>query len=232
MMHITQLYPECLLYLFFFLDKHSRRCLAQTCHRLMQVYREPSLWPVLHFTCPAELNKKNFILGAALRSLSICWYSSRVKVCNIEDWWKTALQKSMCSQHQNIVSDFLLAVSERCPNLQSLTLSGCAHVNDDILIEILTCCSNLRSLKLENCSGVSDKMLAMIPVLACHLNTLHVNFCRNITKEGLYFLQQFCPGLTLQADRSAGMVADRIPEEKILLQRTVRKLILRRDKLV
>ncbi|NP_001090359.1 F-box and leucine-rich repeat protein 22 S homeolog isoform X1 [Xenopus laevis] len=226
-MHITQMNRECLLHLFSFLDKDSRRCLAQTCHSFMDIYQEPSLWSVLNFTCPAELNKKNFILGAALRSLSICWYSSRVKICNIEDWCKTALQKSMCSQHQNIVSDFLLTVSERCPNLQSLTLSGCAHVQDDILIEILTCCSNLHILKLENCSGVTDKMLAMIPVLACHLETLHVNFCRNITHKGLYFLQQFCPGLALQADRSAGMVADRIPEEKILFQTTVRKLILR-----
>ncbi|XP_002934598.1 F-box and leucine-rich protein 22 [Xenopus tropicalis] len=225
-MHITELNRECLLHLFSFLDKTSRRCLSQTCHSLMDVYQDPVLWPILNFSCPGELNKKNFILGTALRSLSICWYSSRVKICNIEDWWKTPLQKSMCSQHQNIVSDFLLTVSERCLNLQSLTLYGCAHVHDDIIIEILTCCSNLRSLKLENCSGVTDKMLMVIPVVACNLKTLHVNFCRNITHKGLYFLQQFCPGLMLQADRSAGMVADRIPEDRILFQKTVRKLVL------
>ncbi|KAM4748504.1 F-box and leucine-rich protein 22 [Rhinophrynus dorsalis] len=226
-MHIIELNRECLVHLFSFLDKNSRKSLSQTCRYLMEVFQEPSLWPVLKFSSLSELTKKNYVLGPALKSLSICWYSSRVKICNIEDWDKTSLQKSMCSQHENTVSDFLLRVCERCSNLRSLTLFGCAHVNDEILIRILRCCPQLQSLKLENCSGVSDRTLAVIPLLAVHLRTLHVNFCRNITQKGLCWVQNGCPGLSLQADRSADMIADRSPEENIPVQRLPRKLIIR-----
>ncbi|XP_053318049.1 F-box and leucine-rich protein 22 [Spea bombifrons] len=226
-MHITQLDRECLLHLFSFLDKDSRKSLSQTCHDLMAIYQEPSLWLLLNFSSPSELTKKNYILGPALKHLSICWYSSRVKICNIEDWGKSALQKSMCNQHQHIVSDFLLRVCVRCPNLRSLTLSGCAHVTDDNLIKILSSCPQLQSLQLENCSGMTDQTLAAVPSLATCLRTLHVNFCRNVTQDGLRRLQESCPKLAIQAVRSANMIADRIPEANLFLQRTPRKLILR-----
>ncbi|XP_063782608.1 F-box and leucine-rich protein 22 [Pseudophryne corroboree] len=226
-MNITDLNRECLLHLFSFLDRDSKKYLSQTCHKFMEVFQEPSLWPLLNFTSISELSKKNYVLGPALKSLSICWYSSRVKVCNIEDWVKTALQKSMCSSHLNTVSDFLLQVCKRCPNLRTLTLSGCAHVNDENIIQILKHCSHLQSLKLENCSGVTDRMLVVVPLLSKKLNTLHVNFCRNITQNGLLLLQQGCPGIALQADRSAAMVADRMPDERPFLQRTPRKLVVR-----
>ncbi|XP_053573267.1 F-box and leucine-rich protein 22 [Bombina bombina] len=225
-MHITELLRECLLHLFSFLDRDSRKCLSQTCRSLKDVYHDPLLWPLLSFSSLAEINKKNYVLGPALRSLSICWYSSRVKICNIENWEKSSLQKSMCSQHLNIASNLLLQVSERCPNLRSLTLSGCAHVSDEEIIQILASCPRLQSLKLENCSGVTDKMLAVIPLLGGHLQTLHVNFCRNITQDGLIRVLVGCPALDLQAIRSAEMIADRLPEPNVTLHKNIRKLIL------
>lgn len=112
-MHITQLNGECLLHLFSFLDKDSRENLGQTCRRLLTIFREPSLWPLLRFHSPSELTKGNFVLGPALRFLSIRWHSSRVKVCNIEDWQKSAFQRDICSAHQHTVSDFLLQVCQR-----------------------------------------------------------------------------------------------------------------------
>ncbi|XP_044139283.1 F-box and leucine-rich protein 22 isoform X1 [Bufo gargarizans] len=223
-MNITDLNRECLLHLFSFLDKDSRKCLSQTCQ---DVFQEPCLWTFLNFSSPSELRKKNYILGPALKSLSICWYSSRVKICNIEDWVKTTLQKSMCRPHLNTVSDFLQEVCKRCPNLQTLTLSGCAHIGDENLIQVLKHCPHLQSLKLENCSGVTDRTLAKVLLLSRRLQTLHVNFCRNITQKGLSLMQQGCPGIILQADRSADMIADRTPDDIISLPRTSRKIILR-----
>ncbi|XP_027621878.1 F-box and leucine-rich protein 22 [Tupaia chinensis] len=134
-MHITQLNRECLLHLFSFLDKDSRKSLARTCSQLRDVFEDPALWPLLHFRSLAELRKDNFLLGPALRSLSICWHSSRVQVCSVEDWLKSALQRSICSRHESpsLVNDFLLQVCNRCPNLASVTLSGCGHVTDDCL---------------------------------------------------------------------------------------------------
>lgn len=112
-MHITQLNRECLLCLFSFLDKDSRKSLSRTCAQLREVFEDPTLWPLLHFHSLAELKKDNFRLGPALRSLSICWHSSRVQVCSIEDWLKSAFQRSVCSQHENLVNEFLLQVCDR-----------------------------------------------------------------------------------------------------------------------
>uniref|UniRef100_A0A8C3P947 F-box and leucine rich repeat protein 22 n=1 Tax=Chrysemys picta bellii TaxID=8478 RepID=A0A8C3P947_CHRPI len=112
-MHITQLNRECLLHLFSFLDKNSRKSLAKTCHKLLEVFQDPFLWPVLNFHSPVELKKDNFLLGPALRYLSICWHSSRVKVCNIEDWMKNTFQKDICRKHENAVNDFLIQVCNR-----------------------------------------------------------------------------------------------------------------------
>lgn len=112
-MHITQLNRECLLHLFSFLDKNSRKSLAETCQQLLEVFQDPSLWCLLNFHSPAELKKNNFLLGPALKYLSICWYSERVKVCNIEDWMKNHFQKDFCNRHESTVSDFLLEVCNR-----------------------------------------------------------------------------------------------------------------------
>lgn len=112
-MHITQLNRECLLHLFSFLDKNSRKNLAKTCHKLLEVFQDPLLWSLLNFHSPVELKKDNFLLGPALKYLSICWYSERVKVCNIEDWMKNSFQKDFCNRHENTVSDFLLDVCNR-----------------------------------------------------------------------------------------------------------------------
>uniref|UniRef100_H0XIJ9 F-box and leucine-rich protein 22 n=1 Tax=Otolemur garnettii TaxID=30611 RepID=H0XIJ9_OTOGA len=113
-MHITQLNRECLLHLFSFLDKDSRKNLARTCSQLHDVFEDPTLWPLLHFRSLTELKKDNFLLGPALRSLSICWHSSRVQVCSVEDWLKSAFQRSICSRHESLVNDFLLQVCDSC----------------------------------------------------------------------------------------------------------------------
>lgn len=113
-MHLTQLNSECLRHLFSFLDKDSRKSLSQSCQRLREVFLDPCLWSLLHFSSPCQLKRDNFVLGPSLRYLTICWHSSRVlQVCNIEDWLKTSFQKDICSKHENLVSDFLTHVCYR-----------------------------------------------------------------------------------------------------------------------
>lgn len=106
-MHLTELDQECLLHLFSYLDKDSRRSLSLTCVRLRQVFLDPQLWTLLHFRSPCELRRDNFVLSSSLRYLAVCWHSSRVKVCNIEDWMKTTFQRDLCRKHESLVSDFL-----------------------------------------------------------------------------------------------------------------------------
>ncbi|XP_042327346.1 F-box and leucine-rich protein 22 [Sceloporus undulatus] len=223
-MHLMQLNWECLLHIFSFLDKNSRRSLAQTCPRMRRVFQEPSLWPVLHFHSPTELTKSNYVLGPALHCLSICWHSSQVKVCNVEDWMKTTLQRDICSVHEHTVNHFLLQVCERCPNLLSLTLSGCGHVTDSYITLLLKSCSSLRTLRLENCVQITDQTLDAVTLYADALQTLHVDFCRNVTQAGLQRVQKRCPSITLKAERSADMIPDKKPGNGAS-ERAFRKLL-------
>ncbi|XP_070957328.1 F-box and leucine-rich protein 22 [Macaca nemestrina] len=213
-MHITQLNRECLLHLFSFLDKDSRKSLARTCSQLHDVFEDPALWSLLHFRSLTELQKDNFLLGPALRSLSICWHSSRVQVCSIEDWLKSAFQRSICSRHESLVNDFLLQVCDRCPNLASVTLSGCGHVTDDCLARLLRCCPRLRALRLENCARVTNRTLAAVAADGRALQTLHVDFCRNVSAAGLRHLRAACPRLALRAEHSAAMLPDQPPSPR------------------
>uniref|UniRef100_A0A8D1WPR5 F-box and leucine-rich protein 22 n=1 Tax=Sus scrofa TaxID=9823 RepID=A0A8D1WPR5_PIG len=226
-MHITQLNRECLLHLFSFLDKDSRKNLARTCPQLQDVFEDPALWPLLHFRSLTELKKDNFLLSPALRSLSICWHSSRVQVCSIEDWLKSALQRSICSRHENLVNDFLLQVCDRCPNLASVTLSGCGHVTDDCLVRLLLSCPRLRALRLENCARVTNRTLTAVAAHGRALQTLHVDFCRNVSAAGLRRLRAACPRLTLRAEHSAAMIPDQPPRGPQAPGAAFRKLLHR-----
>ncbi|XP_067829346.1 F-box and leucine-rich protein 22 [Heptranchias perlo] len=207
-MQLTELNRECLLHIFSFLDKENRRNMSRTCHALDEVFHDPALWSLLSFSSPSELKKANFLLSPVLRSLSICWHSSQVKICNIEDWMKSSFQRDICSRHQNLVNSFLVQISNRCPNLLSVILSGCGHITDGCIIQILQKCTKLNTLKLENCARVTDKTLEAVTIYGSSLSTLHVDFCRNITQEGLGLIQRKCPSLSLSAERSAGMIPD------------------------
>ncbi|KAM6303506.1 F-box and leucine-rich protein 22 isoform 1-T1 [Podargus strigoides] len=166
-----------------------------------------------------ELKKDNFLLGPALKYLSICWYSERVKVCNIEDWMKNSFQKDFCKRHENTVNDFLLEVCNRCPNLLSLTLSGCGHVTDDCISLLLQSCPKLRTLRLENCVRLTDRALEAAALHGAALRRLHVDFCRNVTGPGLQRVRERCPWVTLRAERSAQMIPDIKPEKKLMLEK-------------
>ncbi|XP_076589846.1 F-box and leucine-rich protein 22 [Chaetodon auriga] len=226
-MHLTQLNRECLLHLFSFLDKDSRRSLSLTCHQLHEVFLDPRLWNLLHFSSPCELRRDNFVLGPSLRYLTVCWYSSRVlKVCNIEDWLKSSFQRDICSKHESLVSTFLAQVCHICPNLLSLTLSGCGHITDQDVISLLQSCRKLRRLHLENCVRITDSSLEGVAAHGVNLEEVKVDFCRNITQAGLQAVREKRPGIQLSAERSADMIPDSKPEESEPIRKTLQKLLL------
>uniref|UniRef100_W5LF39 F-box and leucine-rich repeat protein 22 n=1 Tax=Astyanax mexicanus TaxID=7994 RepID=W5LF39_ASTMX len=226
MMHLVDLNQECLLHLFSFLDKDSRRNLSLTCVRLREAFLDPRLWSLLHFSSPSELRRDNFVLGSSLRHLNICWHSSRVKVCNIEDWMKTSFQRDLCSKHERLVSHFLERVCHMCPNLLSLTLSGCGHITDHDVISMLRSCRRLQQLCLENCCRVTDAVLQAVVTHGISLLEVRVDFCRNITQTGLQGVRLRRPGVRLSAERSAGMIPDSQPEEKLHIRRALQKVLI------
>ncbi|CAJ1056653.1 F-box and leucine-rich protein 22 [Xyrichtys novacula] len=226
-MHLTELNRECLLHLFSFLDKDSRRSLSFTCQQLREVFMDPRLWNLLHFNSPCELRRDNFVLGPSLRYLTVCWYSSRVlQVCNIEDWLKSSFQKDICSKHERLVSTFLSQVRLMCPNLLSLTLSGCGHITDQDVISMLQSCRKLRCLHLENCVRITDCSLEGMAAHGASLEEVKIDFCRNITQTGLQAVRQKRPSIVLSAERSAGMIPDSKPEERAPFRRTLQKVLL------
>ncbi|XP_078388379.1 F-box and leucine-rich protein 22 [Cetorhinus maximus] len=221
-MQITELNRECLLHVFSFLDKEDRKSLSRTCQALCEVFRDPALWSLLCFSSLSELKKDNFLLSPALRFLSICWHSSRVKICNIEDWLKSSFQRDICSRHQNLVNSFLAEISRRCPKLLSIILSGCGHLTDSYIIQILQKCTELKTLKLENCARLTDKTLEAVTIYGSSLTTFHVDFCRNITQEGINLVRRKRPSLSFSAVRSAAMIPDQ-PDERADLGRGTKK---------
>ncbi|XP_051898386.1 F-box and leucine-rich protein 22 [Pristis pectinata] len=224
-MQLTDLNRECLLHIFSFLDKENRKSVSRTCQVLREVFHDPALWTLLCFSSLSELKKDNFLLSPALRSLSIHWHSSRVKVCNIEDWAKSSFQRDICGHHRTLVNSFLAEVSNRCPNLLSLTLSGCGHLTDGYITQILEKCTKLNTLKLENCARLTDKTLEAVAIYGSNLRTLHVDFCRNITQEGLDRICETCPSLSLSAEHSATMIPDQ-PDKCDSLGKGVKKRLL------
>ncbi|XP_061100477.1 F-box and leucine-rich protein 22 isoform X2 [Conger conger] len=254
-MLLTQLNRECLLHVFSFLDKDGRRSLSLTCRGLRDVFLEPALWPLLRFQAPCELRRSNYVLGPALRHLSVCWHSSRVQVCSVEDWAKTPFQRDICRKHERTVSAFLTRVCEspaeptsckpviarvslcrtakvlhkqrtRCPGLLSLTLSGCGHVEDQDVVQVLRSCRRLRGLRLENCARITDCVLLAAVAHGDSLAAAQVDFCRNVTHAGLQALRAGRPGVRLSAERSAGMIPDGRPRERPKLRRALRKVLL------
>ncbi|XP_051976091.1 F-box and leucine-rich protein 22-like [Xyrauchen texanus] len=225
-MHLTELDWECLLHLFAYLDKDSRRSLSLTCLRLRQVFLDPQLWMLLHFRSPCELRRDNFVLGPSLRYLAICWHSSWVKVCNTENWMKTTFQRELCSKHKRIVSDFLESVCHMCPNLLTLTLSGYGHITDHNIINLLQSCRGLRSLSLENCARVTDSILQAVVDHGCNLTEVRVDFCRNMTQAGIDKVREKRPEVHLSALHSADMIPDSKPEEKMQTRRTLQKFLI------
>ncbi|XP_077567295.1 LOW QUALITY PROTEIN: F-box and leucine-rich protein 22 [Stigmatopora nigra] len=227
-MDLLGLNHQCLLHLFSFLDKDSRKSLSLTCAALRDVYLDPRLWRLLRFSSLSQLRRDNFVLGPSLRHLSICWYSSRVlQVCNVEDWSKSSFQRDICARHHTLVADFLASVHRTCPNLLTLKLSGCGHLTDQDVLLLLDQCGRLRQLHLENCVRITDRVLdAVASGGGAGLEELRVDFCRNVTAEGLGSVREKRPRLKMGAVRSATMIPDRKPEERAPpLARTLRKLL-------
>lgn len=103
-------------------------------------------------------------------------------------------------------------MSPRCPNLLSLTLSGCGHLKDQDVLPVLQSCRKLRCLHLENCSRITDRSLEGAARHGHRLQRVTADFCRNITRAGLQAVRERRPDIQLSAERSAEMIPDRKPE--------------------
>ncbi|MBN3272906.1 FXL22 protein, partial [Polyodon spathula] len=213
-MHITDLNRQCLVHLFSFLDKDRRKQFSETYRDLREVFLDPALWTLLNFHSPSELKRDNFVLGSALRYLCVCWHSSRMKVCNIEDWVKNTFQKDFCSKHESTVSDFLLKVSQ--PAVSDPVWMWSRHRPGR---------PRMRNLCLENFVRLTDCTLQALVSHGRSLQAVQVDFCRNVTQDGLRLVRERRPSLELTAERSGGMTPDSKQAQKLQLGGTLQKLL-------
>ncbi len=126
-------------------------------------------------------------------------------------------------QHDKII---FLCCWFRCPNLLSLTLSGCGHITDRDVINMLKSCRMLRSLSLENCARMTDSVLQAVVDHGHSLTDVRVDFCRNVTQAGLQEVRDKRPEVHLSALHSADMIPDSKPEEKTQIRRALQKFLM------
>lgn len=78
---------------------------------------------------------------------------------------------------------------------------------------------------MENCVRITDCSLEGVAAHGDSLEEVKVDFCRNITQAGLQAVREKRPNIQLSAERSADMIPDSKPEEKVPLRRTLQKLL-------
>jgi len=90
---------------------------------------------------------------------------------------------------------------------------------------VLQSCGKLRCLHLENCVRITDCSLEGAVAHGDRLEEVTVDFCRNITQAGLQAVRKMRPGIQLSAERSADMIPDSKPEERVPLRRALQKVL-------
>lgn len=119
-----------------------------------------------------------------------------------------------------------LRLLDRCPNLLSLSLSGCGHVTDQDVVSVLRSCGKLRRLHLENCVRITDGCLRGAAAHGGGLEEVRVDFCRNVSREGLQAVREGRPSVQLRADMSVEMIPDRKPEVAASLRSALQKVLM------
>jgi len=104
-------------------------------------------------------------------------------------------------------------------------LSGCGHITDQDISAILLSCKRLQRLELENCVRITDTVLQAAMTHGGSLMEMRVDFCRNVTEAGLQAFRDGRPSVRLSAERSAGMIPDSKPDERLQLRRTLQKVL-------
>lgn len=135
---------------------------------------------------------------------------------------------TLCVKSENLpqLSDMTYGcLYHRCPNLLSLTMSGCGHITDRDVISVLQCCRKLRYLHLENCVRITDCSLEGVVAHGDNMEEVKLDFCRNITQAGLQHCKEMKPALQLTAERSADLIPDSKPEERVPIRRTLQKVL-------
>lgn len=73
---------------------------------------------------------------------------------------------------------------------------------------------------------MTDAVLQAVVTHGGRLQEVRVDFCRNVTHTGLQTCREKRPEVQLVAERSAGMIPDIQPEEKLHIRRALQKVLI------
>lgn len=94
----------------------------------------------------------------------------------------------------SVTYDVLQRITESCPHIRQLTLSGCPKVTDSgVALVATTYHTNLTRLELNECFEVTDNSLASLSEQCTNIKALHLGYCQYITDKGTEMLCRALP---------------------------------------
>ncbi|KAL3908875.1 MAG: hypothetical protein SGPRY_009628, partial [Prymnesium sp.] len=109
------------------------------------------------------------------------------------------LQSISLYWNSNFTMSAALAISIRCPNIRSISLSGCGHINSEGLLAIASRCSKLHYLNLTRLLMIDDVALSAVAQslvllgLNCpRLRKLNLSWCKKIGDETVCAVARGC----------------------------------------
>jgi len=131
-------------------------------------------------------------------NLSCCNYVTDEDLALLMDFKAQNTQLRLLDLSYTQVTDTgIAAISNKCPNLSSVNLTGCLEITDVSLSFLAQNCKKIQNLIVSGCSRISDIGVQLIAQeTKHHLRILDLNDCSRISDKALLFLGHYCPSLS------------------------------------
>jgi len=182
-------------------------------HELLHTSTEPSYCDepptkVLKLVKPAlELNLAGSTLSrlflqslsplcanVASLNLSCCNYVTDDDLALLMNFHTNTQLRFLDLSYTQVTDTGIAAISNKCPNLSSVNLTGCLEITDVSLSFLAQNCKKLQNLVVSGCPRIGDIGIQLIAQeVKHHLRVLHLNDCPRITDKSLLYLGHYCP---------------------------------------
>ncbi|KAG7289302.1 hypothetical protein NEMBOFW57_005669 [Staphylotrichum longicolle] len=105
-------------------------------------------------------------------------------------------------QHDHITEASIDAVTENCPRLQGLNISGCQRISSESLARLAQRCKSIKRLKLNDCNQVQNDAVLSFAENCPNILEIDLQQCRLVGNEAVTAL--FAKGRALREVRLAG----------------------------
>lgn len=185
-------------------DQHQDELERKTCHNLCDFVEVPHLknyfLQFLNSTDMAEVLRVNKTWNV-LANETASWNYLRIiepSACDEKTHPFSRYQGLKVLKvdvgHQ-LEDEFLIKMSENCPNLRELDLYICPKLTDKSIVAVTQNCTKLQKLRLTHCNKLTDKSITSVAENCPNLQVLNLVFDRTITDASILTVTQRCPEL-------------------------------------